>query len=69
MLCVHETRWTGNKAKELGDGFKLIYGGANNENRNGIEIILSKGLKDLETEVNRKNDRITWDDCHLMISQ
>ena len=60
VLCVQETRWTGNKAKELGDGFKLIYGGANNEKRNGIGIILSKGLKDLVTEVNRKNDRIMW---------
>lgn len=60
VLCVQETRWTGNKAKELGDGFKLIYGGANNEKRNGIGIILSKDLKDLVTEVNRRNDRIMW---------
>ena len=60
VLCVQETRLTGNKAKELGDGFKLIYGGANNEKRSGIGIILSKGLKDLVTEVNRRNDRIMW---------
>ena len=60
VLCVQETRWTGNKAKELGDGFKLIYGGANNEKRNEIGIISSRGLKDLVTEVNRKNDRIMW---------
>ena len=60
VVCVQETRWTGNKAKEQGDGFKLIYGGANNEKRNGIRIILSKGLKDLVTKVNRKNNRIMW---------
>ena len=34
VLCMQETRWIGNKAKELGDGFKLIYGGANRWNRN-----------------------------------
>jgi len=60
VLCMQETRWTGNKAKELGDGCKLIDGGANNEKRNGIGIILSKDLKDLVTEVNRRNDRIMW---------
>ena len=24
VLCVQETRWSGNKAKELGDGYKMI---------------------------------------------
>ncbi|XP_063590444.1 craniofacial development protein 2-like [Penaeus indicus] len=60
VLGVQETRWTGNKAKELGEGFKLIYGGADNDKRNGIGIILSRDLKDLVTEVNRRNDRIMW---------
>ncbi|XP_063602487.1 craniofacial development protein 2-like [Penaeus indicus] len=60
ILCVQETRWTGNKAKELGEGFKLIYGGADNNKRNGIGITLSRDLKDLVTEVNRRNDRIMW---------
>ena len=60
VLCERETRWTGNKAKELGDGFKLIYRGANKEKRNGIGIILSKDLKDLVTEVKRRNERIMW---------
>ncbi|XP_063586290.1 craniofacial development protein 2-like [Penaeus indicus] len=60
VLCVQETRWTRNKAKELGEGFKLIYGGADDDKRNGIGIILSRDLKDLVTEVNRRNDRIMW---------
>ncbi|XP_063609960.1 craniofacial development protein 2-like [Penaeus indicus] len=60
VLCVQEMRWTGNKAKELGEGFKLIYGGADNDKRNGIGIILSRDLKDLVSEVNRRNDRIMW---------
>ena len=50
----------GNEMDRKGDGFKLIYGGPNNEKRNGIGIILSKGLKDLVTKVNRKNIRIMW---------
>ncbi|XP_037787486.1 uncharacterized protein LOC119583045 [Penaeus monodon] len=60
VLCVQETRWKGNKAKELGEGYKLINGGANGEGRNGIGIILSCDMKDLVTEVNRKSDRIMW---------
>lgn len=28
ILCVQETRWKGNKAKELGEGYKLYYSGA-----------------------------------------
>ena len=60
ILCIQETRWSGNKARELGDGCKLIYGSANPEGRNGVGIILSKEMKDLVTEVNRKDDRIIW---------
>ena len=40
ILCVQETRWKGNKARELGEGCKLIYGGANDQGRNGVGIIL-----------------------------
>ena len=58
VLCVQETRWRGDKAKELGDGFKLFYSGANEQGRNGVGIILSRELKTAVTEVIRKNDRI-----------
>jgi hypothetical protein len=27
-MCVQETRWAGIKAKELGEGYKIIYGGS-----------------------------------------
>ena len=27
VMCVQETRWGGNKARELGDGCKLFYSG------------------------------------------
>ena len=35
VLCVEETRWKGNKAKELGDGHKIFYCRANSQSRNG----------------------------------
>ena len=59
VLCVQETRWSGNKAKELGDGYKMIYSKAIN-NRNGVGIILSKEMKNLVVEMNRKSDRLLW---------
>ena len=58
ILCVQETRWKGNKARELGEGCKLFYSGANEEGRNGVGIILSKDLKESLVGVNRKSDRI-----------
>ena len=30
IACVHETRWKGNCARELGSGYKLIYAGCSN---------------------------------------
>ena len=58
ILCVQETRWKGNKAKELGDGYKLFYSGANEQGRNGVGIVLSGEMKNALTEIDRKNDRI-----------
>ena len=58
VLCVQETRWRGDKARELGDGYKLFYSGANDQGRNGVGIVLSGDLKNSVTEVYRKNDRI-----------
>ena len=54
ILCVQETRWKGNKARELGEGYKLIYSGTNKEGRNGVGIILSSEMKKEVIEVNRK---------------
>ncbi|XP_068237168.1 uncharacterized protein [Palaemon carinicauda] len=46
VLFVQETRWKGNNARELSEGTKLYYSGANMEGRNGVGIILSKELKE-----------------------
>ncbi|XP_068229358.1 uncharacterized protein [Palaemon carinicauda] len=56
--CVQETRWKGNKAKELGDGYKVYYSRANKPGRNGVGIVLSGELKNAVIEVHRKNDLI-----------
>eukprot|EP00262_Sarcandra_glabra_P012088 TRINITY_DN3039_c0_g2_i3.p1 TRINITY_DN3039_c0_g2~~TRINITY_DN3039_c0_g2_i3.p1 ORF type:complete len:402 (+),score=55.32 TRINITY_DN3039_c0_g2_i3:275-1480(+) len=57
VMCLQETKWKGEKAKDLGEGFKLYYSGKSNSH-NGVGIIADKDLKDKIVEVKRKNDRI-----------
>ena len=45
ILCVQETRWKGNKAKELGNGYKLIYSGADDRGRSGVGVVLDQDIK------------------------
>ncbi|XP_063584628.1 craniofacial development protein 2-like [Penaeus indicus] len=49
-------RWSGNKSKELGDGYKLIYGRANLDKRNDIGIIVSEKLKSAVVETGCTDD-------------
>ena len=58
VLCVQETRWKGNKARELGGDCKLFYSGADERGRNGVGIVLSKEFKDSLVSVSRTNDRV-----------
>ncbi|XP_068204668.1 craniofacial development protein 2-like [Palaemon carinicauda] len=58
VLCMPETRWKGNNAREVGEGYKLYYSGANIERRNGVGIVLLKELKENLIGVNRKNNTI-----------
>ncbi|KAG2645297.1 hypothetical protein PVAP13_2KG426005, partial [Panicum virgatum] len=58
ILCVQETKWKGQKAKEIEDtGFKLWYTGAT-PGRNGVGILIDRSLKDGVVEVKRQGDRI-----------
>ncbi|KAG2632683.1 hypothetical protein PVAP13_2NG103636, partial [Panicum virgatum] len=58
ILCVQETKWKGQKAKEVEDtGFKLWYTGAT-PGRNGVGILIDRNLKDGVVEVRRQGDRI-----------
>ena len=58
VLCVQETRWKGNKSREIGEGCKLIYSGANEQGRNGVGIILDKEWREGLVYVGRRSDRI-----------
>ena len=58
VLCVQETRWKGNKARELGGDCKLFYSSADERGRNGVGIVLSKEFKDSLVSVSRTNDRV-----------
>jgi hypothetical protein len=58
ILCVQETKWKGQKAKEVeGSGFKLWYTGTIS-GRNGVDILIDKSLKDRVVDVRRQGDRI-----------
>jgi hypothetical protein len=53
ILCVQETKWKGQKAKEVEDsGFKLWYTGTTT-NKNGVGIVLDKSLKDGVVDIKR----------------
>ena len=57
VLCEYETRWKGNKAKYFGRGCKLLRSGANEQEWNGVGIILSKELKEDQISMSRKSVR------------
>ncbi|KAL4183354.1 hypothetical protein AMTRI_Chr11g154740 [Amborella trichopoda] len=56
IACLQETKWKGEKAKEI-DGYKLWYIGKDN-NRHGLGIIVCKDLKDKIINVKRVGDRL-----------
>ena len=58
ILCVQETKWKRQKTKEVDNtGFKLWYIGTTS-NKNGVEVLIDKSLKDCVVEVRRQGDRI-----------
>jgi exonuclease III len=58
ILCVQETKWKGQNAKEVEDtGFKLWYTGTT-ANKNGVSIVPDKSLKDGVTDIKRQVDMI-----------
>ena len=57
ILCVQETKWKEQKAKEVDStGFKLWY--TRTSNKNGVGVLIDKSLKDGVVEVRRQGDRI-----------
>jgi Endonuclease-reverse transcriptase len=58
ILCVQETKWTGQKAKEEENTcFKLWYTGKE-RSRNYVGILIDKSLKNEVVAVRRQGDRI-----------
>jgi hypothetical protein len=58
ILCVQETKWKGQKAKEVENtSFKLWYSGTVS-NKNGVGILIDKTLKDGVVDVKIQGDRI-----------
>ncbi|XP_049861541.1 uncharacterized protein LOC126355294 [Schistocerca gregaria] len=59
-LCVQETKWKGNKAKILAEGYKVLYSSASPQSRNGVGVVLHRELQEEVCEVSRVNDRIMY---------
>jgi exonuclease III len=58
ILCIQETKWTGQKAKEVENtSFKLWYTGKK-RSRNGVGILIDKRLKNRVVAVRRQGDMI-----------
>jgi exonuclease III len=58
IIYVQETKWKGQKAKEVEDtGFKLWYTNTTST-KNDVGIMLDKSLKDGVVDIKRQGDRI-----------
>ena len=57
ILCIQETKWKGQKTKEVDNtDFKLWYTGTTSNKNRGV--LIDKSLKDGVVEVRRQGDRI-----------
>ena len=57
VMCLQETKWIGEKARELTPwGYKLWYTGRI-RGRNGVGIVIDKEYIDDVVDVSRKSDR------------
>ena len=58
IACVQETKWVGEKAREIENtGFKIFYTGKH-RHRNGVGIVVDKNLKNDIVTVIRRGDRL-----------
>ena len=57
ILCLQETKWKGNKARNIEDGCKLFYNGVDGR-KNGIGIVVREELAESVLEVKRVSDRL-----------
>ena len=59
ILCVQETRWKGNKARNIGDGCKIFYHGEDGR-INGVGVILNEDYIGRVLEAKRVSDIIMY---------
>lgn len=57
VMCLSETKWKGESARDLADGYRLYYYGTDTK-RNGVGIILAPNLADNVIKVQRISDRL-----------
>jgi exonuclease III len=57
LIGVQETKWKGQKARMLSDGYKLIYSGSSAK-QNGVAIVLAPHLANSIISIDRKGDRV-----------
>ena len=57
ILGIQETKWKGNSARPVGEGYKVYYAGRTTR-RNGVGIILHPELQPNVIEVLRVSDRL-----------
>ncbi|XP_051574277.1 uncharacterized protein LOC127452701 [Myxocyprinus asiaticus] len=57
IACIQETRWKGSKARDIGEGYKLLYHGVRSS-QNGVGMAISKRLRESVVEVNNISDRL-----------
>lgn len=55
IACIQETKWKGNKARDIGEGYKLIYHGVTSS-RNGVGVVVCQQLRDSIVEVDNISD-------------
>ena len=56
IFCVQETKWKGNKARNIGGSFKLFYHGVDGR-RSVVGVILKDEYAERVLEVRRMSDR------------
>ena len=57
VMSVQEVRWKGERAREVGEGYKIFYVGEQS-GRNGVGVIVSQSLVDSVVEVKRCSSRL-----------
>ena len=61
ILCVQETKWKSDRARMLGDGYKLIHAGGDGKS-DGVGVILESGVV-----ASVPNREVEWQDFDGMV--